>query len=69
MFGQLVSFDNLVPPFPIDVAAIFFFLQSHYIGVLRSQSSFFTSLPLVVIVEGNRVVSLRALLVVQREMN
>jgi len=28
MFGQLVSFGNLVPPFPIDVAAIFFFLQS-----------------------------------------
>jgi len=39
MFGQLVSFDNLVPPFPIGVAAIFFFLQSHYIGMLRSQSS------------------------------
>jgi len=30
MFGQLVSFDNLVPPFPIGIAAIFFFLQSHY---------------------------------------
>ena len=26
-------------PFPIGVAAIFFFLQSHYIGMLRSQSS------------------------------
>jgi len=39
MFGQLVSFDNLVPPFPIGVAAIFFFLQSHYIGMLRFQSS------------------------------
>jgi len=39
MFGQLVSFDNLVSPFPIGVAAIFFFLQSHYIGMLRSQSS------------------------------
>jgi len=38
MFWQLVSFDNLVPPFPIGVAAIFF-LQSHYIGMLRSQSS------------------------------
>jgi len=22
MFGQLMSFDNLVPPFPIGVAAI-----------------------------------------------
>jgi len=43
MFGQLVSFDNLVPPFPISVAIIFFFLQSHYIGILRSQSSSFTS--------------------------
>jgi len=43
MFGQLVSFGNLVPPFPIGVAAIFFFLQSHYIGMLRSQSSSFTS--------------------------
>jgi len=43
MFEQLVSFDNLVPPFPIDIAAIFFFLQSHYIGMLRSQSSSFTS--------------------------
>jgi len=43
MFGQLVSFDNLVPPFSIGVAAIFFFLQSHYIGMLRSQSSSFTS--------------------------
>jgi len=43
MFGQLVSFDNLVPPFPIGVAVIFFFLQSHYIGMLRSQSSSFTS--------------------------
>jgi len=43
MFGQLVSFDNLVPPFPIGVAAIFFFLQSHYISMLRSQSSSFTS--------------------------
>jgi len=43
MFGQLVSFDNLAPPFPIGVATIFFFLQSHYIGMLRSQSSFFTS--------------------------
>jgi len=38
MFGQVVSFGNLVPPFPIGVAAIFF-LQSHYIGMLRSQSS------------------------------
>jgi len=37
-----VSFDNLVPPFPIAVVAIFFFLQSHYIGMLRSQSSSFT---------------------------
>jgi len=36
MFGQLVSFDNLVPPFPIGVAAIFFFMQFHYIGMLRS---------------------------------
>jgi len=43
MFGQLVSFGNLVPPLPIGVAAIFFFLQSHYIGMLRSQSSSFTS--------------------------
>jgi len=43
MFGQLVSFGNLVPPFPIGIAAIFFFLQSHYIGMLRSQSSSFTS--------------------------
>jgi len=43
MFGQLVSFDNLVPPFPISVLAIFFFLQSHYIGMLRSQSSSFIS--------------------------
>jgi len=43
MFGQLVSFDNLVPPFPIGVAAIFFFLQSYYIGMLQSQTSFFTS--------------------------
>ena len=42
MFGQLVSFGNLVPPFPIGVAAILFFLQSHYIGMLRSQSSSFT---------------------------
>ncbi|QCD94104.1 hypothetical protein DEO72_LG5g2183 [Vigna unguiculata] len=32
MFGQLLSFDNLVPPFPIGVAAIFFYLQSHYIA-------------------------------------
>jgi len=39
MFGQLVNFDNLIPPFPIGFAAIFFFLQSHYIGMLRSQSS------------------------------
>jgi len=39
MFGQLVSFGNLVPPYPIGVAAIFFSLQSHYIGMLRSQSS------------------------------
>jgi len=39
MFGQLVSFENLIPPFPIGVAAIFFFLQSHYMGMLRSQSS------------------------------
>jgi len=39
MFGQLVSFGNLVHPFPIGVAAIFFFLQSHYIGILQSQSS------------------------------
>jgi len=66
MFGQLVSFDNLVPPFPIGIAAIFFFLQSHYIGMLRSQSSSFTS---GVIVGGNRVVSLHALLVIQRETN
>jgi len=43
MFGQWVSFDNLVPPLPIGVVAIFFFLQSHYIGMLRSQSSSFTS--------------------------
>jgi len=43
MFGQLVSFGNLVPPFPIGVVAIFFFLQSHYIGMLWSQSSSFTS--------------------------
>jgi len=43
MFGQLVSFGNVVPPFPIDVVAIFFFLQSHYIGILQSQSSSFTS--------------------------
>ena len=35
--GQFVSFDNLVPPFPIGVAAIFF-LQSYYIGMLQSQS-------------------------------
>jgi len=42
MFGQLVSFDNLIPTFPTSVAAIFFFLQSHYIGMLRSQSSSFT---------------------------
>jgi len=42
MFGQLVSFGNLVPPFPIGVAAIFFFLQSHYIGMLRSRFSSFT---------------------------
>jgi len=42
MFGQLVSFGNLVPPFPIGVVAIFLFLQSHYIGMLRSQSSSFT---------------------------
>jgi len=26
MFGQLMSFDNLVPSFPIGVAAIFFFM-------------------------------------------
>jgi len=39
MFEQFVSFNNLVPSFPISVAAIFFFLQSHYIGMLRSQSS------------------------------
>jgi len=64
MFGQLVSFGNLVPSFPIGVTAIFFFLQSHYIGMLRSQFS--SSVPLVVIVGGNRIVSLRALLVVQR---
>jgi len=45
MFGQLVSFGNLVPPFPIDVAAVFFFMQSYYIGIgmLQSQSSSFTS--------------------------
>jgi len=43
MFRQLVSFGNLVPLFPIGVAAIFFFLQSHYIGMLRSQFSSFTS--------------------------
>jgi len=42
MFGQFVSFGNLVLPFPIGVAAIFF-LQSHYIGMPRSQSSSFTS--------------------------
>jgi len=42
MFRQLVSFDNLVPPFPIGVVVIFFFLQSHYIGMLWSQSSSFT---------------------------
>jgi len=42
MFGQLVSFGNPFPPFPIGVAAIFF-LQSHYIGMLRSQYSSFTS--------------------------
>ena len=69
MFGQLVSFDNLIPPFPIGVAAIFFFLQSHYIGMLRFQSSSFTFGCKVVIVGGTRVVSLRALLVVQREMD
>jgi len=63
MFGQLVSFDNLVPPFPIGVPAIFFFLQSHYIGMLRCLN--LLPLPLVVIVGGNRVVSLRALLMVQ----
>jgi len=34
MFGQLASFGNLVPSFPIGVVAIFFFLQSHYIGML-----------------------------------
>jgi len=47
MFGQFVSFGNLVPPFPIVVLL----LQSsssynpiiHYIGMLRSQSSSFTS--------------------------
>jgi len=43
MFGQLMSFGNLVPPFSIGVVAIFFFLQSHYIGMLQSQSSSFTS--------------------------
>jgi len=43
MFGQLLSFDNLVPPSPIGVATIFSFLQSHYIGMLRSQSYSFTS--------------------------
>jgi len=43
MFRQLVSFGNLVSPFPIGVAAIFFFLQSNYIGMLRSQSFSFTS--------------------------
>jgi len=43
MFGQLMSFGNLVHPFPIGIAAIFFFLQSHYIGMLRSQSSSFTN--------------------------
>jgi len=37
MFGQLVSFGNLVPSFPIGIAAIFFFLQSHYTGMLRYQ--------------------------------
>jgi len=42
MFGQLVNFGNLVPPFPIGVAAIFFFLPSHYIGMLWSQSSSFS---------------------------
>jgi len=64
MFGQLVSFGNLVPSFPIGVAAIFFFLQSHYIGMLQSLSSSFTSG-----CNRWRQVSLRALLVVQREMN
>jgi len=45
MFGQLMSFSNLVPPFSIGIgiAAMFFFLQSHYIGMLQSQSSSFTS--------------------------
>jgi len=43
MFGQLVSFSNLVPPFPIGIDAIFFFMPSHYIVMLRSQSSSFTS--------------------------
>jgi len=51
MFRQLVSFGNLVPQFPIGVVAVFFFLQSHYIGMLRSQSSSFTSV--VVGVGGN----------------
>jgi len=35
------EFDNLVLPFSIGVVAIFFFLQSHYIDMLRSQSSSF----------------------------
>jgi len=43
MFGQLVSFDNLVSPFSIGVDVIFFFLQSNYIDMLRSQTSSFTS--------------------------
>jgi len=43
MSGQLVSVGNLVPPFSIGIATIFFFLQSHYIGMLQSQSSSFTS--------------------------
>jgi len=43
MFEQLMSFGNLVPPFPIGVAAIFFFMQSHYIGMSRSKSFSFTS--------------------------
>jgi len=67
MFGQFVSFNNLVPPFPISVVAIFFFVQSHYIGILYCPN--LLPLPLVVIVGGNRVVLLRALLVVQQEMD
>jgi len=49
-----VSFGNLVTPFPIGVAAIFFFLQSHYIGMLRPN---LLPLPLIVVVGGNHITS------------